>query len=32
MGVDEDVENFEDWAQSLGLSAASLPPKKTLNR
>lgn len=32
MGVDEDIQDFEKWAQSLGCPAKSLPGKKTLNR
>lgn len=32
MGVEEDIQEFEDWAENLGFSVDSLPQKKTLSR
>lgn len=32
MVVEEDIRDFEKWAQNLGCPAKALPPKKTLNR
>ncbi|XP_055303424.1 augmin complex subunit dgt5 isoform X1 [Sitodiplosis mosellana] len=32
MGVDDDIRQFEEWAESLGCSTKCLPPKKTLSR
>lgn len=32
MGVDDDIKQFEEWAERLGCSTKSLPPKKALNR
>lgn len=32
MGVDDDIKQFEEWAENLGCSSNILPPKKTLSR